>query len=149
MVNEIGNKEHCNPHRCGIYTRSASTTQENNSLIEQVRRCREAAAEHGWVVEENYVRHEVTSYKTSLHNRHGLNSLIEDAKSKPRPYDILVVDDTSRLGRDLGIALQVIDEFHQNGVSIHFVARKCDSRHPSFQELLTLHEMVDVPYIPQ
>src|ERR1700733_3335709 len=142
MATKICNKGHSNPQHCGIYTRTASTTQGDDSLIEQVQRCREAAAEHGWVVEENYVRHEVTSSGASLHNLHGLNSLIDDAKSKPRPYDILVVDDTTRLGRDLGIVLRVIGELNRNGVSIHFVAQKCDSRHPSFQELLTPHEMV-------
>jgi DNA invertase Pin-like site-specific DNA recombinase len=141
MQAQTRSTESDNRPRCAIYARCASGT---STIDEQIQRCREAAAEQGWVVQEDFVFHDGGSSGTSLQIRHGLNALVEAAKLRPKPYDTLLVDDTSRLARDLGIAIKVIDDLNQHDVNFYFAAEKLDSRDASFRKVLAV---VDKHYI--
>ena len=79
--------------------------------------------------------------------RDGLNDLIRLAKTNPRPFDIILIDDTSRLGRYLPDVMKVIDVLDNYGVSVYFVAQGLDSRQPGFRQILTLHAMMDEQYV--
>jgi len=79
--------------------------------------------------------------------RDGLNDLVRLAKTDPRPFDIILIDDTSRLGRYLPDVLKVTDVLDNYGVSIYFAAQGLDSRQPGFRQIFTLNGMMDEQYV--
>jgi DNA invertase Pin-like site-specific DNA recombinase len=50
-------------------------------------------------------------------------SLVEEAKQKPRPFDRLLVDDTSRLARNLVDGLKLIEGLRYAGVFVTAVSQ--------------------------
>ncbi len=83
----------------------------------------------------------------SMVGRDGLNDLIRLAKTDPRPFDIILIDDTSRLGRYLPDVLKVTDVLDNYGVTVYFAAQGLDSRQPGFRQIFTLHGMMDEQYV--
>jgi len=55
----------------------------------------------------------------TLVGREGLAELIRLAKQRPRSFDCVLIDDTSRLGRYLPDVLKVCDEFKRLGVFVY------------------------------
>jgi site-specific DNA recombinase len=68
------------------------------------------------------------------------------AKQKPRPFDCVLIDDTSRFGRNLGDVLKLAEFFSHYGVSLHFVSPPLDSSDPNFYHLLVFKGMMDEMY---
>src|SRR5216684_2700290 len=87
--------------RCAAYARYSSDLQRESSIEDQIRQCREGAESQGWVVLEDYIRFDQAISGAALAGRDALQSLLEDAKKKPRQFDKILVDDTSRLARNL------------------------------------------------
>src|SRR5262249_49904025 len=88
------------PKRCAIYARYSSDMQRESSIEDQVRKCREYAAKQGWVILDDYIRFD-QAISGATDKRPALQSLLADAERKPKPFDVLLVDDTSRLARNL------------------------------------------------
>ena len=87
--------------RCAVYARFSSDLQRDASTQDQFRNCRGLAARKNWNVVDEYVRSDEGISGASLEDRKGLLELIAAAKQRPRPFDRLLVDDTSRLARNL------------------------------------------------
>jgi len=133
--------------RCAIYARYSSDLQRESSIEDQIRRCREYAERRGWLVEEDYVRFDEAVSAAALHGREALQSLVANAKRKPRPFERILIEDTSRLARNLEDALRTIETLRFNGVFIHAVSQGIDSEHKTARQLLTLHGMMDEQYL--
>ncbi len=108
--------------RCAIYTRFSSDLQRPTSIEDQLRRCREFAAKQGWTVVEEFVRFDEAKTAATLAGRDALKALMSAAKTKPKPFDCLLVDDTSRLARYLPDVLSMNDRLLYHGVFIYAVA---------------------------
>jgi len=148
MINDGGNSTVGQEHfRCSVYARYSSDLQRPESIDDQVRNCRKFAAERGWTIDEGFLRSDAALTGQSLNSRDGLNSLVADAKRSPRPFDCVLIDDTSRLGRNLGDVLTLADIFKFHGVYLFFVSQRLDSRDPNFRMTLTFHGMVDEQYV--
>src|SRR6266446_1570760 len=93
------------PMRFGIYARFSSDLQRNTSITDQIRKCREYGDSHGWTAVGKYVVADEAVSAASLAGRDALNKLLEAAKMTPRPFDCILVDDTSRLARNIEDAL--------------------------------------------
>ncbi|MGA2631739.1 MAG: recombinase family protein [Terriglobia bacterium] len=146
----VGNRENSGVQenlRCAAYARYSSDLQRPASIDDQVRNCRKYAALAGWTIAEDYVRSDAELTGQTLNSRGGLESLIADAKRSPRPFDCVLIDDTSRFGRNLPDVLKLAEIFKYNGVSLYFVSQRLDSRVPDFRILLTIHGLVDEQYI--
>ena len=78
------------------------------------------------IVEEFVVADRVVS-GASVAGRDGLQRLLKAAKARNRPFDCLLVDDTSRLARDLSDALRTQKTLEFYGVSIVSVSQGTDS----------------------
>src|SRR5260370_5162078 len=108
-----------------IYTRSA--TGDKASLEGQEMRCRTAVRQAGWTIVDAYVRCDARASGNSFSKREGLESLIAAAKiiaaakMTPRPFDHIVVDEPSRLTRDLRQAIELIDVLAQYKVKVYYV----------------------------
>jgi len=133
--------------RCAIYARYSSDLQRESSIEDQIRKCREHAERLNWTVLEDYVRYDRAISGASVAGRYALEWLVSEAKKKLRPFDRLLVDDTSRLARSVPDALNLIDRLQFQGVSVVAVSQGIDSQQKSARTLLTVHSMMDEQYL--
>ncbi len=69
------------------------------------------------------------------------------AKTKPKPFDCLLVDDTSRLARYLPDVLSMNGVLLYHGIFVYAVAQRLDCREKASRPLLTLHGMMDEQFL--
>jgi DNA invertase Pin-like site-specific DNA recombinase len=117
--------------RCAIYTRYSSDLQRPTSSEDQIRNCRAAAKDKGWDVLDEYVRSDEEVSGRTLVGRDGLADLMRRAEQNPKPFDCILIDDTSRLGRYLPDVLKESDTLLFHGVFIYFVSDGLDTRDES------------------
>src|SRR6185436_10870827 len=86
-----------------IYARFSTDKQEARSLDDQLRRCRKFAADRGLEVVAEY---QDAAISGSTLDRVNLQKLLKDAKRGD--FDVVLVDDLSRLSRDLGDIWQLV-----------------------------------------
>ena len=132
--------------RAAIYARYSSDLQRPTSIEDQVRQCQRVADQKGWAVLSEYVRSDSELSGTTLVQRGGILSLIEDAKRSPRPFDCLLIDDSSRLGRNLTDVLKVSETLSYYGVILYFASQQFGSNDRSFRQLLIMNGMHDEQY---
>ena len=113
--------------RCAIYARYSSDNQKQSSIGDQIHRCRDEAAGKDWVVLENFIFTDEEKTGTTIHGRTGLSQVIDAAKAKPKPFDYILVDDTSRLGRNKGDTFKNVDIIRFYKVRLYFVEDGLDS----------------------
>jgi site-specific DNA recombinase len=132
--------------RCAIYARYSNEKQNALSIDQQVRKCREGATREGLHVLDEWI---VTDLAISgaTDDRAGLQRLLAAAQTKPRPFDVILVDDTSRLSRKLSDALRIKERLDFVGIRVIFVSQGFDSSAPQSQTLLTVHGLVDGLYL--
>jgi site-specific DNA recombinase len=133
--------------RCAIYARYSSDLQRESSLEDQIRKCRAFADPKGWATEDSYVRsdHEISG--AALAGRSALESLLADAKRHPRPFDRILIDDTSRLARNVADALKMVETFKYYGVGVTFVSQGIDTLDKMARQLVTLNGMMDEQFL--
>src|SRR5271170_6551944 len=120
--------------RCVFYTRYSNPRQRRASIEDQTRNCQEAADEKGWHHLPDYDRADEAKTGVTLLDRRGIQELVVLANQKPRPFDILVIDDTSRFGRNVGDVCKLADKFDYAGVKLYFVTDELMSGNESFRE---------------
>src|SRR5574340_800540 len=104
--------------KAAIYARYSSENQRETSLEDQERLCRQEAERRGWIVVA--VEHDAAlSGQLSEDRRPGFQRLM--AAAQRREFDVLIVDDTSRLSRDTADALNTLRDLEFLGIK--FVAR--------------------------
>jgi len=119
--------------RCAVYARYSSDLQRPTSSQDQIRNCRAGAGEKGWVVLDEFIRCDEELTGRTMVGRDGLADLMRLAKQRPKPFDCILIDDTSRLGRYLPDVLRECDTLMHFGVFIYFVSDRLDSREDSFR----------------
>ncbi len=90
------------------------------------------ALKNGMVVLDEFIRCDEEQTGRTMIGREGLADLMRLAQQRPRPFDCILIDDTSRLGRNLPDVLRICDTFMLYGVFIYFVSDRLDSRDESF-----------------
>ena len=86
--------------RCACYTRFSTEKQTPISTEDQSRKCREFAEAKGCtLLEDHLYADEAVSVAGA--DRDGLKRLLTAAKSLPRPFEVVLVGDTSRLSRSV------------------------------------------------
>jgi site-specific DNA recombinase len=95
-----------------VYARKSQADEEN--IEGQVRAARAFAAKHGWTIPDQYVyRDDGISGSVFEEGRPGFAALMAAVASPARGFDVLVVRDVDRIGREIweiGRALQAIVE---------------------------------------
>lgn len=134
------------PTRCAIYARFSSERQNPLSIAQQVRKCREHAARHALRVLDDYIfADEAISGATD--DREGLRTLLAAARETPRPFDVILVDDTSRLSRRLADSMRIFEQLQFLGVRVIFVAQGIDTNSEQAELLVGVHGIVDSLYL--
>ena len=133
--------------RCAIYARYSSDLQRDSSIEDQIRKCREYAARQGWTVLDTHIFVDEEISGASVQQRKGLQLVIEAVKRNPKPFDRVLVDDSSRLARNLEDALRIESILRFNSVFVTSVSQGFDSQQKSSRQLLTLHGMIDEQFL--
>ena len=134
--------------RCAVYARFSSEKQNALSIDQQIRKCREFASSHSLhVLDPHIYADEAISGATD--DRAGLRRLLSAAREKPRPFDVVLVDDTSRMSRDLEHSLGIMKQLKFAEIRVVFVSQGFDTNAPQSQTLLTVHGLVDSLYLEE
>jgi site-specific DNA recombinase len=133
--------------RCAYYGRYSTNMQRPASLEDQRRVITEYADEKGWTILEEHVYEDAALSGTTKIGRKRLKALEVAAQQRPRVFDYVLFDDTSRLSRDVEDVLQFEKLMRHFGIKVCFVSQKLDSDDPSFSMLLAVHAIVDQQYV--
>ena len=103
-----------------IYARYSTDRQTESTILDQLRRCREAAAARGWTVSAEFTDEGISG--AALGNRPG----VQAALGALRPGDVLLVVDTTRLSRSQDLA-PLLTRLRHRGVRVLGVLDGFDS----------------------
>ncbi len=134
------------PLRCAVYARYSTDKQNPLSIEDQVRKCREYADRQGWQILNQHIYSDA-AVSGATDDRVGLCRLLEAAASSPRPFDGILIDDTSRLSRKLADSLRIFEQLRFVGVRLVFVSQGIDTDSEQAEVLLATHGIVDSLYI--
>ena len=112
--------------RAAIYTRFSTAQQREASTEDQARNCRKRITAEGWRLAQHFKDEALSG---SLTARPGYQSLLKAAERKE--FDVLVVDDLSRLSRDQVESERTIRRLEFGGVRIVGVGDGYDSQSKS------------------
>lgn len=83
-----------------------------------------------------------------IHERTSIQRLLTVAEEeRPRPFDVLLIDDTSRLARNVEDQLFTIKRLGFHGVHVVSVSQGLDSSSASARMTFTLHGMMDEQFL--
>lgn len=133
--------------RTACYCRYSSDLQRDTSLEDQIRSCREYAARHGWTWQDDQVFTDAAITGASIEGRDGLQRLLTAAADRPRDFDVLLVDDSSRVSRDLADALRIVQRLKFAGVRVIYISQGIDSDSEQHETLIAVHGLVDGLYL--
>src|SRR5687767_11592002 len=133
--------------RTACYARFSTDRQRETSLDDQIRVCREYATRQGWTWQDGYVFTDAGISGTSIGGRAGLEALLIAATLQARPFDVLLVDDSSRVARDLADALRVLQRLRFAGVRVVYISQSIDSASEQAETLVAVHGLVDGLYV--
>ncbi len=103
---------------CAIYARFSSEAQRATSLDDQIRNCRRWAAQSGWTVVDDHVYQDAARSGVGIEHRPAYQRLVAAALTAPPPFTVVLVDDLSRLSRDLVETLRLYRRLQRNGVEL-------------------------------
>lgn len=100
--------------RAAIYAR-VSTDEQAQSVETQEREARRYAEARSWTVSDAHVYRDIGASGAEWMNRPELGRLMKDAARTPRPWDVLLVRDQDRIGRDAGRTMTAIESILDAG----------------------------------
>jgi site-specific DNA recombinase len=134
--------------RCAAYARYSSDLQSPRSIDDQLRICREYALARGFVFLEEHVYSDEALSGVGA-DRPGLGRLMNAALSSSHPFDIILLDDSSRLARNTKDALNIFEKLNFAGIRLIAVSQGIDSENEQAHVLVTVHGMVDSLYVKE
>jgi site-specific DNA recombinase len=132
------------PLRCAVYARYSSDRQSPASIEDQVRKCSEFAERHGWQILDGHIYSDA-AISGATSERAGLKRLMAAAAAKS--FDVVLVDDSSRLSRKLADALNLAEQLRFAGIRLIFCSQGIDSDSEQGEILSAVHGIVDSLYI--
>ncbi len=133
--------------RVAIYARYSSELQNNSSIEQQIRACREYAADQGWIIIEECIFYDEAKSGQSLAGRDGLDALMTQVDGPEPPFDGILIADTSRFGRKLTDTLQMSEKLEYRKIFLYFVENELDSRDRNFRQLFIDSGRRDEEYV--
>lgn len=133
--------------RASVYARYSSDLQRETSIEDQLRVARRYATERGWTIDETQIYTDAGISGASIDGRPGLQALLAAAARRPLPFEALVVDDSSRIARDIADAIRVLQTLKFFGVRVVYVSQHIDSADEQAETLVAVHGMVDSLYL--
>lgn len=140
------------PLRAAVYARHSSSKQNPKSCDEQILRIRRLVdrdeiksqkfIERPIIIDERWViKDEAISGRTT--DRSGYQHLADAMSGKTKPFDVLLVDDLSRLNRDLGNMLGFCQMARARGVEVIGVSDNVSSEGMNSRMFITVKGMIN------
>jgi site-specific DNA recombinase len=111
--------------RCAIYARYSSDLQSPSSIEDQIRLCRGFAERQQWPIVAIYEDRAISGAASD--NRPGYQRLLAAALSRPATFDVILVEDLSRLTRDLGESVRLYRRLRLHGIDLVGVSDGIDT----------------------
>jgi site-specific DNA recombinase len=102
--------------RCAIYARYSSDLQSPTSIEDQHQLCRAYAEHRGWAVVSLFEDAALSGF--GIEHRPGYQQLLAAALSSPAVFEVVLVEDLSRLTRDMAELLRVTTRLRLKGVEL-------------------------------
>lgn len=112
--------------RIAIYARYSSDNQSEASIEDQVYRCQKWIEQRGGAVRDELIHADYALSGASAH-RPQLQALLEKVEAKPRGVDVIVMEDVSRLARDLADSAAIYKRVRFCDVTIIGIADGVDT----------------------
>ena len=124
--------------RCAAYARYSTDLQREESIEDQLRNLRTFAESRSWDIlpTQIYADYGISGAST---DRPALKAMITAALSRPAPFDVILVDDTSRLSRNLAEAMQLKQQLEFAGIRLIAVSQGVDSADDQADVIWTVH----------
>lgn len=111
--------------RAAIYARYSSDLQSPDSISDQVRLCESFAERQGWTVVARF--HDAATSGVGIDHRPGYRALVTAALETPRSFDVVLVEDLSRLTRELSESDLLFRRLRLRGVDLVGVSDGLDT----------------------
>jgi site-specific DNA recombinase len=131
--------------RLAFYGRFSSDNQRETSIADQLRIVQRWAHQHGHKIISEF-SDEATS-GASLKLLLGLQRALEAAAAEPRPFNAIVVDQLSRLSRDIGDTDAIIKRLRFIGISVIAVADNINTADETTKISVTVKSLVNELYL--
>ena len=117
------------------------------SIEDQIAVARDYAEQNKLQVVDDQIYRDEALSGASLEGRPGVQALVKATASTPRPFDVVLVDDSSRVARDLPEALMFMRLPRFHGVQVLYLSQQIDSANEQAETLMTVHGLVDGLYL--
>ena len=131
-----------------IYARMSSDRQNPLSPADQIRKCKEFADEMGWEILPNRIFIDDAMSGVGS-DRPAFQRLLALALSPQRDFDLLLVDDTSRLSRSQPEVMSTVDKLVFIGVRVVFISQGIDTSSEQADVQITVHGLMDSMYVKE
>src|SRR5262245_10536117 len=131
--------------KIAVYGRYSSDNQRDTSIEDQHRVVRRWAEAHGHELVAEFSDAAVSGASTRLLN--GLQELLRSAFMQPAPFDAIVVDQLSRLSRDIGDTDAIIKRLRFFGVRVIAVSDGIDTGDDTTKVSVTVKSLVNELYL--
>jgi len=101
-----------------IYARKSTEQERGESVDRQERLCRELATAQGWHVDDRYVFVDKAVSGAEFAKRPGLQALLKTLARRPVPFQLVLVTDKDRLGREQIETAYLLKQFALAGVRV-------------------------------
>jgi site-specific DNA recombinase len=132
--------------RAAIYARISTDKQNPLSPADQQRKCREYADRNGISVLDDHLYVDEGLSGVGM-DRPSLQRLLREALSPSKPFDVILIDDTSRLSRSTESVLLIYRKLNFAGLQLISVSQGIDSLQDQAETLLTIHGLIDSSYV--
>jgi site-specific DNA recombinase len=133
--------------RCAIYARFSTEMQRATSLEDQIRNCRRFAVQAGWDIAEGHIYQDTAVSGFGVEHRPAYQQLVAAALSAVPPFTVILVDDLSRLSRDLVETLKLYRRLQRHGVELVAVADGIQTSNQMAKLQITIKGLVNELYL--
>jgi site-specific DNA recombinase len=132
---------------CAIYARFSTQMQRATSLEDQIRNCRRFASQNGYKVLDQHIYQDSALSGFGVEHRPAYQQLVAAALGTVPPFTIILVDDLSRLSRDLVETLRLYRRLQRQGVELVAVADGIQTGHQMAKLQITIKGLVNELYL--
>lgn len=132
--------------RVAFYGRFSSDKQKDSSIDQQYRNCEGFADREGWIIAQRYEDRAISGSKGE-EGRPGYKQMLADLKAKV--FDVLLVDDMSRLSRDSDEANKTRKRFLFHGARLIAVSDGIDTNQKAHKLQAKAKELTNEIFLDQ
>jgi site-specific DNA recombinase len=129
-----------------VYARISDDQQRKASIEDQIRNCHETAEEKSWRIHTEHIYSDEGKSGTTMFDRPGFAALRAAYKQPNPPFRRIIIDDTSRTGRNEADVHRVLDELEYYGIHIYFASDGLDSESPWFRDAFAAKARQDAQF---